>query len=70
MKDLKIVELDAFAMYMFCNEYDKLEFIPEFKTRIDTAKQNFKDSFLQRCSCEACKNASDLIINLNWYNYE
>jgi hypothetical protein len=55
---------------MFCNEYDKLEFIPEFKTRIDTAKQNFKDSFLQRCSCEACKNASDLIINLNWYDYE
>ena len=64
------IDIDDFAMYVFCNEYDKLGFIPDFKTRIDTAKSNFKENFLQRCSCENCKNASELIINLNWYDYE
>ena len=46
MKHLKTIELDLIAMYMFCNEYDKLEFIPDFKTRIDTAKSNFKENFM------------------------
>ena len=52
MKNLTIVEIDALAMVILCKEYDRLDFIPHFKTRIDTAKQKFKERFLERCNCQ------------------
>jgi hypothetical protein len=70
MKNLYIVEINAKAMVILCEEYDKLNFIPDFKTRIDTAKQNFKERFLNTCSCKFCIEESELIINLKFYEYE
>lgn len=67
MKDMKVYEIDAYAMTIFCHEYDKLYFIPDFKTRIATAKENFKNSFLSACDCSKCSEAVDLIVNLNFY---
>ena len=62
MNSLKIVEIDALAMVILCKEYDRLEYIPDFKTRIDTAKNNFKETFLNRCSCSNCTQAVNLIM--------
>ena len=70
MINLKIVEIDALAMVILCKEYDRLEHIPEFRTRIDTAKNNFKETFLSRCSCSSCMQAVDFIISLKFYEDE
>ena len=67
MKNLTIVEIDALAMIILCKEYDRLEFIPEFKTRIDTAKQKFKERFLERCNCQGCIEATEFIMTLKFY---
>lgn len=34
------IDLDMFAMACLCAEYDKLQHIPNFKVRIDTAINN------------------------------
>jgi hypothetical protein len=67
MTNLTIVEIDAIAMVILCKEYDRLDFIPDFKTRIDTAKQNFKERFLQRCNCQSCISATVFIMTLKFY---
>lgn len=37
------VEINAHLMIMLCIEYDKLNYIPNFPTRVDTAKNNLKN---------------------------
>lgn len=66
MKDLKVYEINAYAMTILCHEYDKLKFIPDFPTRIDTAKANFKRSFLEACGCYNCVEAVELIMELKF----
>ena len=39
-------DLDQFTMACLCAEYDKLQHIPEFKVRIDTAKKNAVNTLL------------------------
>lgn len=36
------VEINAHLMIMLCIEYDKLNYIPHFPTRIDTAKKSLQ----------------------------
>ena len=67
MKNLKIVEVSAEMMIVLCEEYDKLHFIPDFKTRIDTAKQNFKNRMEQKCKCSYCTDEIIFIMNLKFY---
>jgi hypothetical protein len=67
MKNLTVIEIDAFAMIILCSEYDKLFYIPEFKTRIDTAKANFKEVLLNNCNCKNCQEVANFIIDLKFY---
>jgi len=62
----KEFENTAFAMIMFINEYNKLNFITDNKIRFDTAKKNFKDGFFERCNCKMCQNNINQILNLNF----
>ena len=62
------VDINAKAMVILCHEYDKLHFIPDFKTRIDTAKVNFAKSMLDACDCMICNEAVELIINTKFYS--
>lgn len=64
------VELDQLAYIKFVEEYNKLEFLPDFKLKIDTAKNNFKTKFLAECNCKNCVDAVNLIINTTWNENE
>ena len=57
-------------MSVFCIEYDKLYYIPNFETRIDTAKENFKNLYLAGCSCNICCDTVNLILSLKFYENE
>ena len=61
------IDVCQYAMIIFCHEYDKLAFIPDFPTRIDTAKKNFAESMLTACSCAICEEQVQLILNTNFY---
>ena len=70
MKTLTGIELDKFAYDKFVEHYNFLDFIPDFKIRMSTAKENFKKDFLADCNCEDCTKAVNLIINTKWYESE
>lgn len=70
MKTLIGIELDKFAYDKFIEHYNFLDFIPDFKIRMSTAKQNFKKDFLADCNCENCTKAVNLIINTTFNESE
>jgi hypothetical protein len=70
MKTLIGIEIDQLAYLKFVEEFNKLEFIPDFQLKIDTAKNNFKTNFLAECNCNNCIQAVDLIINTKWNESE
>ena len=67
MRNLSPIDVDAYAMVIFCHEYDKLFFIPDFPTRIATAKKNFEQSMLNVCSCKVCKESISIILNTKFF---
>jgi hypothetical protein len=70
MKTLIGIDIDQLAYLKFVEEFNKLEFIPDFQLKIDTAKNNFKTNFLAECNCNNCIQAVDLIINTKWNESE
>jgi hypothetical protein len=70
MKTLTGIDIDQLAYSKFVEEFNKLEFIPDFQLKIDTAKNNFKTNFLAECNCNNCIQAVDLIINTKWNESE
>lgn len=59
-------DIDRFAMAVLCVEYDKLFYIPEFKSRIDTAVQNAV-SILNLLDKSIFNDSINLLTNAKFY---
>lgn len=65
--NIKDFQIGAYAMIQFLKEYEKLNYVENEQIRFDTAKKNFKSNFLNNCSCEICKEKTEQIITLDFY---
>jgi hypothetical protein len=55
------------AIRMLCNEYDALQHIKDFQTRVKEAKRQAIKTILNRCVCWHCQDACYQIETLKFY---
>jgi len=65
--DYKEFEIEVLALFKFVTEVNKLNFIEDKKLKYDTAKKNFKESFLEHCSCHVCTTKTNNILEIQFY---